>query len=296
MNKREPKKVRNILPNIQHHIFSNEQPLNLEHGLNTYSTVRSNVDINFYAHKKALTKRKLIIMLSGSSKRNKSHLDFQRYTWSNYIHDYDVISFPDPTLKPTNDIKLAWYQYNKDNYGLKVVCEAIKEIAKTNDYCEEDIILFGSSGGGFAALQLANLLTKSQIIAINPQIYLYNYQKKYYQAMIVECFQGMDHQSVFKYFKERIALQIDFVKRNSGVYIFQNTTDTAHMVRHLKPFLKSVKQSFINEFDKWPTQDFNENKLNIIFYTDETSLHSPPAMAETLEMLTPIIYKENFTK
>jgi len=67
-------------------------------------------------------------------------------------------------------------------------------------------------------------------------------------------------------------------------------------VRHLKPFLKSVKQSFINEFDKWPTQDFNENKLNIIFYTDETSLHSPPAMAETLEMLAPIIYKENFTK
>lgn len=282
-------KATNLLPNIPHTLAFEPQRLQLHVGPHTYSTIQNGMVINFFADVKQTQEKKLLIMLPGASGRTRGHIDFQRYSWSEDFPEHDVVSISDPSLTPDNTLGLAWFQHSKNNYGLDALEKLIRRIAETGGYAPENVTLFGSSGGGFGVLQLANRFLASRVIAINPQIYLYNYTRSFYEEMLAACYPGESHQTVMRDHEERLVVQIDLAKRQSEIFIFQNSYDTKHVSKHLEPFIVEQDPSLVTKTSNWPPKIVPNAKLNIIFYDDKASGHSPPPRGKTLIMLAPLL-------
>lgn len=277
---------RNPLAGIAHKKIDRADAITPDKGKGTYSCMAGPVEVNFYFHRKEA--RKLLVMLPGASKRANGHIDFQRHTWSDDYKGYDVLVFSDPSLRPSNDIGLAWFQYDEMNYGLDAIANVLRRIVASIGYGEEDIIFFGSSGGGFGALQLASLFPEATAIAFNPQIYLYNYTRSFFEDMLAACYPGLREADILARFPERMAVKIDPASRGGPVYIFQNTNDDSHVLRHLKPFLKTVEHRTLTQQDVGGDPSSAE-KINVVYFTDAGLGHSPPSRQATLSMIKGIL-------
>lgn len=89
-----------------------------------------------------------------------------------------LISFSDPSLMLDSKVTLGWYLGNRyiPNYPEKVSSLLDRIFAKLG----KNMVLSGGSGGGFAALNISNMMyNKSNIISVvwNPQIVINNYYK-----------------------------------------------------------------------------------------------------------------------
>jgi hypothetical protein len=285
-----------ILPGVPHRSLGKAKKLPLQPGAGTYSVTCEGILFYFYAEanaskKKAKTSdgRKLLIMLPGASKRSNGHIDFQRYSWAKDYPGHDIISISDPTLQPANDIGLAWFQYHKDHYGIEALAQLIRRILSSNGYHTSNVTFFGSSGGGFGSLQLADYFPKSTIIAINPQIYLYNYTEGFYKSMLELCYPGMDHPDVFREYRDRITVNIDMEKREAPVFILQNEFDTMHLNKHLLPFTKSLDKEDWEQFEESKDRQIPSKKLTVVLFADAQLGHAPPSREQTCKMITPLL-------
>lgn len=71
--------------------------------------------------------------------------------------------------------KLGWFFGTEtDNYR-ELVAVFINSIAEKIQVLQQDIYLYGSSGGGTAAIEISRFLEKSNVIAINPQLDMDHY-------------------------------------------------------------------------------------------------------------------------
>lgn len=277
----------NLLPNIKHAKFLSLDHLEIHQGQQTYGVTVNKVPLNFFYHKKRADRKKLLVMLPGASARKKSHMDFQRHAWARDFKQHDVVAFTDPTLKPTNTIGLAWFQHTPERYGIEATATLIRKLIEKGGYAPQDVTLFGSSGGGFAVLQLADFFPEATVLAINPQIFLYNYTPSFYQAMLDTCYPGMTDAEVRKKFRDRITVRITPQDRKAPVVIFQNRHDEKHMNKHLRPFLKQQDSGWVTELQG--TGGETLNKINTVIYDDPASGHAPPSKEVTLEMLAPYL-------
>jgi hypothetical protein len=277
----------NLLPNIQHHKYASLEDLKLHFGAKTYTVETAGVPINFFCDRKASNPGRLLIMLPGASARKRGHIDFQRHGWAEDFPDHDVVAFSDPSLKADNSLGLAWFQNAPEAYGIDAVVELAKGLIKAGGYAEEDVAFFGSSGGGFTVLQMAKSFAKSPVIAINPQIYLYNYSWNHYKAMLDACYPGLSEEEVKATYNERITVQLDPGKRSAPVYVFQNTQDVSHLEMHLKPFTESLDASLVATFEERPKAPLKP--FNVVLFDDPASGHAPPTREVTVGMLLPLL-------
>ncbi|WP_206445644.1 hypothetical protein [Agrococcus sp. KRD186] len=74
----------------------------------------------------------------------------------------------DPSLVLSEDLFLAWYagNYKQPDLATRLV-EIISKLAA--DHASRRVVLFGGSGGGFAAMRLAAQLDHSLALVFNPQ-------------------------------------------------------------------------------------------------------------------------------
>lgn len=83
----------------------------------------------------------------------------------------NVLLISDPTLILDEKFTLAWYQGSNKQPDLPLtLTEIIKKFAG-----RQRLILFGPSGGGYAALEQATRLRNSTVIACNPQVDISRY-------------------------------------------------------------------------------------------------------------------------
>ncbi len=75
------------------------------------------------------------------------------------------------------------------------------------------------------------------------------------------------------------------ISKSSKVFIFQNAHDKAHLKKHLKPFLESVPNNDVCVSDYCEDGSPHVKKLNVIYYNDESSGHSPPGKDVTVNMI-----------
>lgn len=282
----EPAPVR-LLPNVPHYAFTKAEQLTFADGKSTYTAGADGVDFSFFYERKTGGLKKLLVMLPGASARKNGPMDFQRYAWSGDFPKHDVIAFTDPSLKPQNSLGLAWFQNSKDAYGIAALATLMRRIIALGGYDEENVVFFGSSGGGFGVLQLADAFPNSKVIALNPQMFLYNYNQHHYDEMIKACYPGMTDEQVRKAYPERIAVRLNLKARVAPTYIFQNVYDHSHVERHLKPFLKNLDPKDVRESKKKPSDP--PAKLNVVFFEDRDSGHAPPSRQVTVEMLLQLL-------
>jgi hypothetical protein len=278
--------VKSMIKNIQHTFYSTKEKFIIHDSQATYSTFVNNMKFDCYINNKKNTD-KLIVMLPGAIDRTKVLQNFQRYSWSKDIN-HSMISFLDPTIQENNDLSIGWFQGEQNNFALTNLISLLFRIIKDNNIKEENIVFFGSSAGGFSVLQLANAFNKSKIIAINPQLYLYNYSQLHFNNLLDYSYNNLDKEYILSKFNDRLEVKIDLNKRNVPIFIYQNTCDTHHMEKHLKYFLNTLDESLYSIHKE--ELDLNKiNLLNIIYYTDPESGHAPPNKQITIDLLNKII-------
>jgi predicted esterase YcpF (UPF0227 family) len=272
-------KQENLIPNIIH------QELTIDEGEKTYRKVINQFSFNFYLNYKK--NKKLLIMFPGTTNRAKGIYDFQRYTWSNNI-DSSLMIFLDPTIKEDNSLSIGWFQGNSNYYALLGIIDIIQKFIKEKKIEESDVVLFGSSGGGFSSLQLANYFPLASIVVINPQIKLSNFYQNEYQEMLDYSFKNITREELDRLYSSRLEVSIDFFYRKEIIYYYQNISDEYHFDNHLTPFLKILDKKYFQIVKEGEILE-KDKKLYILLFNDTKIGHTPPNKNKSLGMIHNIL-------
>jgi Heparinase II/III-like protein len=141
------------------------QRFDVRHGPFTYSLVKSR-----------RVGQRLFVVLVGAIDRVRMTLPrFSRFSWRDEFPG-TFVCVADPTLQLDTALRLGWYfgtPTHDATDGVRRIVEAIRERLGV---APEDVCFYGSSGGGYGALQLAARSGRGvTAIAINPQIDVLNY-------------------------------------------------------------------------------------------------------------------------
>lgn len=113
-------------------------------------------------------KDKLVISLGGGGRGNKSFPQFFRWKYANFL-DANIFCIDDPMYYNRKFTGVKWYYGTKDTSYLKLMLPILYKVIEELNVNFEDVIFLGSSGGGYAAIYLANLIDGTTAIALSPQ-------------------------------------------------------------------------------------------------------------------------------
>ena len=100
--------------------------------------------------------------------------------------------------------------------------------------CDINLVLFGSSGGGYAALNSSQYYNKCTTLVINPQVYISKYFYSEYFSNIVKI--HLNKPDIYS--RNNI---IPMLLNNKNIYIYiSNLNDKNDFEDHLKPLLYSI--------------------------------------------------------
>lgn len=140
----------------------------------------SGIKFEFIAH--FTDNPNLLCFGSGASSRSEKTSEgklikppfFRRWSWYKYF-DENFIAYADPMFHLDEEIRLGWYVGDRNTWYLEIISLIIKKIAKNRDIANNNILFYGSSGGGFSSVQLGALIQDSKVLVNNSQFNVLNY-------------------------------------------------------------------------------------------------------------------------
>lgn len=94
---------------------------------------------------------------------------FPRWSYSSLVEG-SFLAIEDPMYYMHTALQLAWYYGTPDHCYLEDCVAIVKTVCARLNIPHENVVFFGSSGGGYAALYAATLLQNSLSISLNPQL------------------------------------------------------------------------------------------------------------------------------
>lgn len=184
---------------------------------------------------------RLFVLLSGYADRERlTPPIFQRWSWQRYFPGH-CLYIADPSLHLDKNLGLAWYVGTKKASVLPSLVELITQVAERIGVDSNDIILYASSGGGFAALKLAALMPEVTSVVINPQTDITRYDNRSVERFLRICFEGAKREEARLAYPERLSVFADIDRlRNSKIVYAQNLIDPHHISDHFLPFSDAV--------------------------------------------------------
>lgn len=188
---------------------------------------------------------RLFVFFSGAADRRIFTLPvFHRWSWHNQFPGH-ALYISDPTLKKTLNLSLGWYIGDRSfdiNPGMR---EIFLSVANNLGISEENIIFYGSSGGGFAALRALSELPKATAIVINPQTRLSSFVGDSLSKYLSVFFPGLSVSDFSEQFSERNQITHFAEKiRYSRIIYAQCVEDDHHMSKHLTEFFHADSTCF----------------------------------------------------
>lgn len=200
------------LLNIKKHYSSLEDlETNLKDG--SFSIVLD--DVHFEAVFQQKKGKYLYVGLSGAHKAGRYSPEFPRWTYAAILQG-SYLGIDDPMLYKHDDLFLGWYYGTKSCSYINLCMQLVKSVCKKLDIRYENVIFFGSSGGGYAAIYAATLLKNSLSISINPQLILSRCSKTAVQT-----------------FKNKTGIELedpDPLNRNSLVQHLKENSSSTHVI------------------------------------------------------------------
>lgn len=163
-----------------------------------------------------------------------------------------LVSISDPSLALDKNLPLAWYAGNEWLPDLQ--SELSLALNEVHNAINADMLFFGGSGGGFAALAVAAKVDFcAKVLVWNPQTSILDYNFGFVRQYVNACFPtsvgryvaGCDagqtlslYKKIFDEFNITHSLQGAFQYSNVDVFYLQNKSDW-HFGKHAIPFLKS---------------------------------------------------------
>lgn len=220
--------------------------------------------------------KKLVVMFPGAVDRSKiSPPIYHRWSWHNEICA-NVLVVNDPTLYLAENLRIGWLLGTKDKDYTALFCEFLNKCLQSIFPDVDELFFYGSSAGGFVAMQVASRYEGCKVLVNNCQTDVLKYHKSHVNDMLGVSFPGMSILDVQEIYGERLSL----IKRYTSLTIprviyMQNISDDFHMKNHFLPF--------INSFNKFSIEE--NTSLTIRLYRDDKTGHSPLSKNLTLAQL-----------
>lgn len=123
---------------------------------------------------------RFVVFLNGALNTSKRPI-FNRWSWGSKL-DLNYLCIEDPFVRTSEGIGLNWYVDSFNGTSNDLV-RFLDSFLVANDIKVEDVIFYGSSGGGYAAYMFSLLYPGSGSISINmqtdPKRYFKSYVEKY---------------------------------------------------------------------------------------------------------------------
>ncbi|WP_245629066.1 glycosyl transferase family 2 [Alicyclobacillus shizuokensis] len=183
----------------------------------------------------------LLVFSSGAMVTKVNLPYFQRHSW---IYDFEdsMIYYNDPTLY-LGDIPLGWGQGTWDRFYLKDIATILTKLIGKIGVNQQNVLFYGSSGGGFMSLILAGYIRDSTALVNCPQTCLTKWLEIPVQNVFNLSYPSLSIQEVLKVFPERINV-IKFynhIKYVPKIYYLQNAACEYDMTNHVIPFLSDLQ-------------------------------------------------------
>ncbi len=185
----------------------------------------------------------LCVQLNAAKKPSDGLPVFSRWNYGKLLRAH-ILSICDPTFFLNGAILVGWYLGNREENATAALPAIAAQCAAGLGLPPDRIVFYGSSGGGFAAIQAAAASPNGKAIAINPQIGLQHYFRRAtgnYLKNIAGCSSQTEARRVFG---ERWNA-IDSVRRAIAeerppkIVIVQNINDSFHFKEHFGPFAEA---------------------------------------------------------
>jgi hypothetical protein len=148
----------------------------------------------------------------------------------------NFLAVADPCLYRASPVNLAWYA-GAANFPLQHILPSVlrKFLIRSRN-----IVFFGASGGGFAALHYSHKFPGSLAIAVNPQTRISLYNEQSVATFLRLCHNDRDVLHAGNpVLNESVVDQYSYGYDNFVLYC-QNTEDD-HIDIHMKPFIAAVR-------------------------------------------------------
>lgn len=190
------------------------------------------------------------------------------------------LSFTDPSLYLSPELALGWHAGNVFQPDLQAVTSALIEKISSSVGAKR-IILFGSSGGGFASLMQLPALPTATAVVSNAQTDIFRYHDFHVKKYLNTAWSG-DREVFIKQNSHSAIQRIEMLNRVPRVYFLQNSTDTFHIAGHLNPFLEAARGRMHVSLltDNWgsghvaPPKRLFQATLSAVVQRDELTLKS----------------------
>lgn len=199
---------------------------------------------------------------------------FRRHSWQSEFEE-SVIYYNDPTLYNNPNLLLGWGVGKNDDWYLLIIADIIRILASKNNIEPQNMLFFGSSGGGFISIILSTLLKNSATIVNNPQMFLINYFRPVFDKMIDSCFDNSELESILTQYTSRFDVVAVFKHEQHmpPITYIVNTDSENDIYNQLIPFINSL-----SSFEHF-------NMVNIILYQDEQGHGGVLDKQETIKLI-----------
>ena len=202
---------------------------------------------------------------------------FARWSWHKYF-DESVISYADPMIFKDEEIKLGWFIGDSDHWYVETLSTIIQKLAKNQEVINDNILFFGSSGGGFVSTCLGTLIKNSEVLINNSQLFVLNYYKTLTEKaldLISPTFENKEEMI------EQIEYRLDVIKLFEKENYAPNITYYINV--NSKQDLRNQNLPFLQ---KYYNQE-NISRLKVIYYKDDENPkpHNPLPNKMTQEII-----------
>lgn len=212
------------------------------------------VDMHFVQEEKKLSCRlfdkhsnKLIVFFSGLRPRTNSLTTFyNRITWVDDF-EHSCLFVSDPTMLFDSSLRGGYYQGTDKWFGVEYCAEIISKIATMLNITENNVLLYGSSQGGFAALAIHAFLTRTKVLAESPQNDLsvltsakldrINMLKSVYGT---DSFDDLNNELRFR--TCIVKLYSEYTPSFRNINLIVKETDLIHINDHINPLIKAYPE------------------------------------------------------
>jgi hypothetical protein len=188
--------------------------------------------------------RKLWVMLPSAVARDQVVLPaFNRWTWAAEARfPGHVLCLADPTLDLNPGLGLGWCLGSGAADATSVMAAFVVAVADEFEIPPEDVVFYGSSAGGFAALALAAQVDGSTAVAINPQTDVMSYEiTRQVDLIRATVFEGLPADEVRAKHPARVDMRHRWQEAGSSrALMVQNVLDPHHHTVHFEPMWTSL--------------------------------------------------------
>lgn len=212
----------------------------------------------------------LVIVTNGAVKRDarkSPHEVFQRRKWVREINA-NVLFIADPTLQPSNNLSIGWGQGSRAFFALPAMARLAQRAGESLNIDSINRLYFGTSAGGFQALQLAVRDRGSQSLVNNPQMDWTLYNQTFAGKVARQVYDIEEPSAVREAYPDRTSIAAAFAKYR--------------WIPKFKYLLNSASSNDVDlqlpallESDRHFGKRIRCNRVTLEVYHDETLRHNP---------------------